>query len=50
MGVAVGIDETRLMKVARRRSEDRIGMVLNDLKKLLEEATEWLRKKIKRLF
>jgi hypothetical protein len=46
---AVGIDEVCSIKVARRRILDRIGSELNVLEKLLEEATDLLRRKIRSL-
>ncbi len=48
MAVA-GIDEACSIKVARRRILDWIGSELNVLEKLLEEATDLLRRKIKSL-
>ncbi len=46
---AANIDEVCSIKVARRRILDWIGSELNVLEKLLEEATDLLRKKIKSL-
>ncbi len=40
MGMAACIDEVRLMRMASRRTENRMGMTLKILGKLLEEATE----------
>jgi hypothetical protein len=45
----VGIDEVCSIKVARRRILDQIGSELNVLEKLLEEATDLLRRKIRSL-
>jgi len=42
---AATIDEACSIKVARRRILDRIGSALNVLEKLLEEATNLLRRK-----
>jgi len=40
MGMAASIDGVCLMKMARRRTGNRIGTALRDLEKLLEEATD----------
>ncbi len=48
--MAASIDGVCLMKMARRRIGNQIGTALRDLKKLREEATEFGRRKIKRLF
>jgi hypothetical protein len=40
MGMAASIDGVCLMKMARRRTGNRIGTVLKDLEKFLEEATD----------
>ncbi len=47
LGMAASIDGVRVKKVARRRTQDRIGTALKDLEKLLEEATDLFRKKIR---
>ncbi len=46
---AASIDEVCSIKVARRRILDWIGSELNVLEKLLEEATDLLRRKIRSL-
>jgi hypothetical protein len=48
--MAVRIDGARLMKVARLRTENGNGTVLEDLEKLLEEAKGSLEEKIRELF
>ncbi len=48
--MAANIDGVCLMKMARRRTRNQIGTALKDLEKLLEEATDVSRKKIRRLF
>jgi hypothetical protein len=48
--VAASIDEVCSIKVARRRILDWIGSELNVLEKLLEEATDLLRRKIRSLW
>jgi hypothetical protein len=47
MGMAANIDGVCLMKMARRRTGNRIGTALRDLEKLLEEATEVRKEKIR---
>ncbi len=46
---AAGIDEVCSIKVARRRIIDWIGSELNVLEKLLDKATDLLRRKIRSL-
>jgi len=43
-GMTANIDGVRIKKIARRRALDRIGSAFNDLKELLEEATNLFRK------
>jgi hypothetical protein len=48
--MAVGIDGARLMKVARLRTRNGNGTVLEDLEKLPEEAKGSLEEKIRNCF
>jgi len=48
--MVAGINGARLMKVARRRTENGNGTALEDLEKLLEEAKRSLEEKIRNGF